>query len=89
MSHKQDRLLQALMQGQISGNVHWREVESLLSHLGATIEPGHGARMRVVLNGVEGTLHHPHHGGVCDKHDMRHLREFLAAAGVTASEADA
>lgn len=83
MSHKQqNQLLKSILQGPISGNIHWREVESLLHHLGATIEPAHGARMRAVLNGVEGTLHKPHHGGVCEKHDVRHIREFLEAAGV-------
>lgn len=83
MSQKHQRVLGAIMQEPISGNIHWREVESLLHHLGAQIEPGHGARMRVLLNGVEGTLHRPHHSGVCGKHDIRHLREFLASAGVT------
>jgi hypothetical protein len=75
----------AILQDPISGNVHWREVESLLQHLGATIEPGHGARLRFVLNGVEGTLRRPHHSGVCSKHDIRHLREYLRAAGIRAA----
>jgi hypothetical protein len=41
--------------------------------------------MRVVLNGVEGMLHRPHHSGACGKHDIRHLREYLNAAGVSLS----
>ncbi len=85
MSHKHERLLRSIMDEPISGNIHWREVESLLNRLGADIESGHGARMRVVLNGVEGTLHHPHHSGVCEKNDIRHLRDFLANAGVSAA----
>jgi hypothetical protein len=89
MSQKHQRVLSAIMQEPIGGNIHWREVESLLHHLGAQIEPGHGARMRVVLNGVEGTLHRPHHSGVCGKHDIRHLREFLASAGITSSSQEA
>jgi hypothetical protein len=82
MSQKHKRLLQAILQEPVSGNIHWRELESLVQHLGGTIEPGHGARLRVTLNGVQGTLHRPHHSGVCDKHDIRHFREFLIAAGV-------
>ncbi len=85
MSQKHKRVLESILQEPVSGNIHWREVESLLQHLGASIEPGHGARLRVVLNGVEGTLHRPHHSGVCSKHDIRHLREYLAAAGVSAA----
>ncbi len=82
MSHKHERVLSAILQDPVSGNIHWRDVESLLQHLGASIEPGHGARLRFQLNGVEGTLHRPHHSGVCSKHDIRHLREYLRAAGI-------
>jgi hypothetical protein len=85
MSHKQQRVLDAVFQEPVSANIHWRDVESLLHHLGATIESMHGARMRVILNGIEATLHRPHHSGVCDKHEVRHLRDFLTAAGVSAS----
>jgi hypothetical protein len=82
MSQKHDRVLQSILQEPVSGNIHWREVESLLHYLGAVVEPGHGARLKVVLNGVEGTLRRPHHSGVCSKQDIRHLREYLARVGV-------
>ncbi|MEQ1620630.1 MAG: type II toxin-antitoxin system HicA family toxin [Methylococcales bacterium] len=82
-------LLRALFQDPISGNIHWREIESLLHHLGATIEPSHGARFHVVLNNVEGILHHPHHSGVCSKQDIKHIREYLARAGISLSKYEA
>jgi len=82
MSHQQN-LLRAIFQDPVSGNIHWREIESLLHHLGASIEPSHGAKFRVVLNQVEGYLHHPHQSGVCGKQDIKHLREYLAQAGVS------
>ncbi len=82
MSHKHDRILQSILEEPVSGNIHWREVESLLQHLGADIEPGHGARLKVLLNGVEGTLHRPHHSGVCSKQEIRHLRDYLLRVGV-------
>ena len=62
-----------------------REVESLLRHLGAEVQSTHGARLTVKLNKVVGQLHRPHHSGSLSKHDVRHLREFLARAGVTLS----
>lgn len=89
MSHKHLHLLRAIFQDPVSGNIHWREVESLLTHLGATIEPAHGARFRVVLNRVEAYLHHPHHGSVCAKQDIKQLREYLAHAGVSPSAYEA
>ncbi len=85
MSNKHLHLLQAIYHDPLSANIHWREVESLLNHLGATVEPSHGARFRVVLNRVEGFLHHPHNSTTCTKQDIKALRDFLAHAGVTLS----
>lgn len=85
MSHKHAHLLETLFHDPVSGNIHWREVESLLNHLGATIEPAHGSRFRVVLNRAEDFLHHPHHGNTLNRDAVKHLREFLARAGVTPS----
>jgi hypothetical protein len=82
MSHNHNRLLQTILEEPLGANIHWRDVESLLRHLGAAIEPGHGARMKIELNGVIGTLHRPHHSGVCSKQDIRHIRDFLTEAGV-------
>ena len=83
MSHKHDAILQAIFHDPIGGNIHWREVESMLHHLGARLEPAHGARFKVVLNGAEGFLHHPHHSNVLTRDHVKVLREFLARAGVS------
>jgi hypothetical protein len=85
MSNKHLNLLRVIFQDPISANIHWREVESLLRHLGAAMEPSHGARFRVLLNGVEGFLHHPHQGNVCAPQAIKQLREYLAHAGVSPS----
>ena len=85
MSHKHKRLLKSIYAEPASGNIHFRDVESLLRHLGAEFQSTHGARLTVRLNKVEGQLHRPHHGGTLSKHDVRHLRGFLASAGVTLS----
>jgi hypothetical protein len=88
MSHHLN-LLRAIFQDPVSGNIHWREIESLLHHLGAKLEPSHGAVFHVILNRVEGVLHHPHQGNVCHKQEIKHLREFLARAGVSPSQYEA
>ncbi len=79
------KLLKALFSDPVPANIHWRDIESLLHHLGAKIEPSHGARFRVVLNDTEFMLHHPHQGNECSKHDMKQLREHLSQAGISAS----
>jgi hypothetical protein len=86
MSHKHENLLRTIFHDPISANIHWREIESLLHHLAAEIEPLSGARLRVKLNGVEGILHRPHHGNTLDKSAVRHLREYLAHARCTPSQ---
>lgn len=89
MSHKHLHLLQAIFHDPISANIHWREIESLLNHLGASVEPIKGARFYVKLNRAEGFLHHPHHSNVCDRQTIKLLREFLAHAGVSLSSYEA
>ena len=89
MSHKHAHLLRTVFQDPISGNIHWREVESLLLHLGAEVEATRSGSFRVALNRVEVFLHHPHHSSVCDKSTIKLLREFLAHAGVTLSTYEA
>ncbi len=88
MSHKQENLLRAIFDGPVSGNIHWRELESLLTHLGASVEPHHGASFRVVLNGIEGFLHRPHQSNTCTKQEIRQLRDYLGSAGVTLSQSE-
>lgn len=85
MSHRHEQLIRAIFREQFSANIHWREVESLLHHLGATVEPLSGARVRVRLHGVEDVLHRPHHSNVLDRQGVRNLRTYLAHARVTPS----
>ena len=85
MSHKHASLMRSIFQDPPSANIHWREVESLLVHLGASIESAHGARFRIVLNRVEAFLHHPHNSSTCSKTDIKAIRDVLTHAGITLS----
>lgn len=85
MSNKHLNLLRLIFHDPVSANIHWREVESLLHHLDVSVEPSHGARFKLVLNGVEGFFHHPHHGNVCSPQSIKQLREYLTHAGVSPS----
>lgn len=85
MSRRVAHLLRTIFHDPPSGNIHWRDVESLLKHVGATLEPISGARIRVKLNRMEGVLHRPHHSNVLDASSLMHVRELLARSGVTPS----
>lgn len=89
MSHKHQTLLRAIFHDPLPANVHWRELESLLRHLGATIEPSHGARFKVTLHQASDFLHHPHHASECSRDLIKQVREFLTQAGVSLSGDDA
>ena len=88
MSQKHKRVLNAIFHEPTSSNIHWRDIESLLHHLDIVVQSTHGARMHVILNGVEGILHRPHHSGVCSKHEIRELRKYLTSAGIDLSALD-
>lgn len=89
MSNKHLNVLTTIFRDPVSANVQWREVESLLRHVGATVEPAHGARFRVVLGGREFFIHHPHHGGEFGKAEVKLLREGLGSLGITPSRYEA
>lgn len=86
MSHRVANLLRTIYHDPPSNNVHWRDVESLLRHVGADLEPLSGARIRARIGHMEGVLHRPHHSNVLDASGLMHLRQFLARAGVTPSQ---
>jgi hypothetical protein len=82
-------LLRTIFQDPISANIHWREIESLLHHLGADVEALSGNRVRVKLNRAEAVLHRPHHAHTLDRNGVRGLRLFLAGAAMTPSQYEA
>lgn len=82
MSRHHTQLIRAIFHDPPPHNLHWREVESLLRHVGAAIEPISGARLRVTLDRHEETLHRPHSDEL-DRQAVLHVRAFLGRAGVT------
>lgn len=89
MSRHHVNLIRTIFHDPPSGNIHWRDVESLLKHVGAELEPLSGARVRVTLNRAVGILHRPHHGNTIEGGSLQHLRELLARGGVTPSQYEA
>ena len=85
MSHKHDKLILDIFKDPVNTNIQWREIESLLRHLGAAVESLSGTRVRVKLNGHEGILHRPHGGNSLGRQDVQHLREYLSHARITPS----
>jgi hypothetical protein len=82
MNKKQERVLSAIFDEPVRANIDWRDVESLLTALGAEMTQGRGSRVRVALNGIRAVFHEPHPEKEISKGVVRALREFLTSAGV-------
>jgi hypothetical protein len=86
MSKKHAKVLEAIYADHPSGNLHWNEIASLLTHLGGELRESRGARVVLTLGGQELTLHHPHHGTALGRGELHRLKTFLQSVGVTAED---
>lgn len=83
MNKRHRRIFEALFAQPISGNIKWRDVESLLKTLGAVLAERAGSRVSVSLNDHVIVFHRPHPRPNMDKGAVRDLRRFLQRAGIT------
>ena len=82
MSKKHQKVLSSIFSDHLSSNIHWKEIESLLIHLGAEFREGSGASLAVILNGKEFILHRGHHNSTMPKKSLHELRKFLKLANI-------
>lgn len=67
----------------VSGNVKWKDIELLLSDLGAEFTEGEGSRIGVRLFGERRVFHRPHPSPDTDKGAVTYIRRWLETNGVT------
>jgi hypothetical protein len=77
-----ERTLDQLFAHPIPMNIRWGDVEKLFLALGGTIEPAHGGREKVKLNGKEMTFHVPHGKSIDSKDEVVQIRHFLESCGI-------
>ena len=82
MSKKHQKVLSAIFSDHLSSNIHWKEIESLLIHLGAEFREGSGASLVTIINGTEFTMHRCHHNTTMSKKSLHQLRKFLESVSV-------
>ena len=82
MNKRHLKTLSAIFAQPLSGNIKWRDVETLLSHLGATPQERAGSRVAVLLNGQVAVFHRPHPSPNMDNGAVKSMRRFLDNAGV-------
>jgi hypothetical protein len=82
MNQTQRKTFLAVFETPTRANLNWKDIESLLSALGAEISEGSGSRVRISLNGVRAVFHRPHPGKEADKGTVKSMRRFLDEAGI-------
>lgn len=83
MNKRHKRTLDAIFAQPISGNIKWRDVESLLKNLGAVLTERAGSRVSVSLKNKIIVFHRPHPSPNMDKGAIRDLRRFLQSVRIT------
>jgi hypothetical protein len=79
LTHHHRQTLSHLFDHQQAGNIHWREVESLLDHIG-DVEHEHNGKVKVKLGERMLVVHPPKHGEI-DRQTVVDLRHLLSEAG--------
>jgi hypothetical protein len=82
MNSKHRKILKAIFENPVRANIPWRDVEAMLTSLGALIEEAEGSRVGILLNGVAAVFHRPHPQKETDKGAVKSMRRFLSEAGV-------
>ncbi len=84
MKAKHKKVLNSIFHKPPLSNIEWKDIEVLLSALGAEITEGSGSRIRIKLNDVRAVFHRPHPQKETDKGAVASMRRFLENAGVKA-----
>lgn len=82
MRKKHNRILTTIFSDPIQPGILWRDIEVMLTSLGAEISERKGSRVCISLNGVNAVFHRPHPRKETDKGSVAGLRRFLKEAGV-------
>jgi hypothetical protein len=86
MKRKHQKMLRAIYEQPVRADIEWRDIESLLQALGASVSEGRGSRVRIELNGVRAVFHRPHPEKKTDKGAVKSVRRLLNEAGVNNDE---
>lgn len=83
MNTKQRNTLKQIFENPVPGDIKWKDIESLLSALGAEITEGRGSRVRISLKNVKACFHRPHPRPDTDRGAVKSVRKFLEQVGIS------
>lgn len=71
------KTLEAIFRDPAPAHIKWRDIESMLTWLGAEVEEGSGSRVRIMLRDKIITFHRPHPRPESKRGQVRAVRRFL------------
>lgn len=83
MKRKHLKTVELIFHRPASGNIKWKEIETLLTGLGAETIEREGPRLEVYFFGVVKVFHRPHPSPDTDKGAVAAIRKWLEENGVT------
>ena len=83
MNSKNRKVLKAIFDNPVNGNIEWRKIESLFLSLGAARTERAGSAVSFVLNDVRVDFHRPHPDKEALRYRVKDARRFLEQAGIT------
>ena len=83
MKRKHQKTTELIFARPTSGNIKWRDIESLLVYLGAEVSERQGSRVGIRLFEERRVFHRPHPSPNTDKGAVTSIRKWLAENGVT------
>ena len=83
MKRKHQRTLEQIFKRPTSGNISWKDIESLFKALGAEISERSGSRVAVVLFDEVRVFHRPHPSPNAVKGAISSIRKWLENYEVT------
>jgi len=83
VKRKHIKTLELIFKRPTSGNVNWKDIESLFTALGAEVSERAGSRVAVILFGEVRIFHRPHPSPSTDKGAVVSIRKWLEENEVT------
>ncbi len=84
MNHHHRKVLHALFAHPVSANIGFKDVEHLLTDLGAEIDNRRGARISVKLSGHSVAVHHAQKSLPVE--EVQQIRKFLETCGINPAD---
>ena len=81
MKRRHQRTLELVFARPTSGNIQWKDIESLFGELGAEVSEREGSRVAVVLFGEVRVFHRPPPSPNTDKGAIASIRKWLEQHG--------